>query len=479
MYFKLIFKTSFFIKRKSYLQLLSSVRKSNSLASDPQYAPGDQSFLDFERCVYSGQAAFWAQSRLAKFDDFRNDNMDSLSEEEKQRLERGLNEEMRPTERDQLECMREYSLRMGGNQPARGCACCGRMDVPLDETSHLNHAKEAKELGIHSFTLVRAALHPEVMAVLRYTPEETRDLWDSLPSHIENTEENVTLWRRYRKIRSNVRWSSEHVEYDPDWDETTSVVSDEDSPPLYHLYPELCYGLRNHMEFYVCDLCSLDLLPNMGKGKGSKKGKKAANRPFVSIATEFDLGMPERAGLPKLSFLGELVLARTRVLSCILNVKLPRQKNEKIILKGHVISLPENAPVVCGQVFPTLTFIKAGIQITLEGSNEGLQSRKINDLLKGMGAIEVDAKEILDWLNALRFVSKDYKDIGIQDEEEVRQLLETLRNDLTEQFVKYEWPDDRVAKLSEKYRSDVAFPAEAVNEEKEDRVFIGPVREQR
>ena len=404
---------------------------------------------------------------MAKFDDYRKDNIETLAEEEKERLLRGVNEEMRPTKEAELNCMREYSVRMGGNQPARGCACCGRMDVPLDESNHEDHAKESKELGIHSFTFVRAASNPEVMTALQYTVEETRDLWDELPVHIHpKNEETRSLWRRYRKIRSNVRWSSDIQEYDSSDEETMRVTSDGNIPPLYHLYPELCSGSGGNFSFYLCDVCSPDLLPNMGKGGNSKKKKKSVYRPFLCIASGFDLGMPERADLPPLSFLGEIVLARTRVLSCILNIKMPLDKKEKFVLSGHVICLPENAPVVCSTVLPTLQFIKAGFQITLEGSTLG--SRRIHELLKRMGAIQVEPKEILDWLNALRFVNKDFKDLQIQDEEDVRLFLDQLRKDLTESFVQYEWPDKNVAKLSEKYRSDVAFPEDAVKEENED-----------
>ena len=97
----------------------------------------------------------------------------------------------------------------------------------------------------------------------------------------------------------------------------------------YHLYPDLCtgaetppgtpflHGLPAHAA-RLCDKCHTALHhPNADK-----------RIPSPSIASGWDLGMPERANLPPLSWAESLAVSTTRVLSSALNIRTERTGGE-------------------------------------------------------------------------------------------------------------------------------------------------------
>ena len=91
------------------------------------------------------------------------------------------------------------------------------------------------------------------------------------------------------------------------------VADDSDVPPpapvqRLHLYPQLCTATTTTL----CSSCDSAL--------------SSGRVPAPSIAGGWDLGSPELAQppLPELSFAEKLCIARTRVLSTALNIRVPR-----------------------------------------------------------------------------------------------------------------------------------------------------------
>ena len=116
----------------------------------------------------------------------------------------------------------------------------------------------------------------------------------------------------------------------------------------FHLYPELCDDNFTNL----CSSCHQSLTGN--------------KIPAIRIASGYDIGNPERAGLPQLSFAGELCITRSRILSSALRVQIPYtvDKNGQYpSFKGHCIAFPDTASDICAQQMPDEGYINRNIII--------------------------------------------------------------------------------------------------------------------
>ena len=188
----------------------------------PSGMPTDAYLSTFETNSHAARALFWARTGSWRFADWRNKDLDKLSEQDEASLGHAIEQEALVTDADLERMLKGYHSLMDPRVPVHYCGACGTTDVPISGTSA--PAGAAERMHIESFS--RFLFTDPILVPLRYTPDQNA-LFESGPGHVNMTlAGNRELWLRYRRAISAVDVST---------DGTASA-------PLLcrlHLYPDL------------------------------------------------------------------------------------------------------------------------------------------------------------------------------------------------------------------------------------------------
>ena len=188
----------------------------------PSGMPTDAYLSTFETNSHAARALFWARTGNWRFADWRNQDLDKLSEVDEASLGHAIEQEALVTDADLERMLAGYHSLMDPRVPVHYCGACGTTDVPISGTSA--PAGAAERMHIESFS--RFLFTDPILVPLRYTPDQNA-LFESGPGHVNMTlAGNRELWLRYRRAISAVDVST---------DGTASA-------PLLcrlHLYPDL------------------------------------------------------------------------------------------------------------------------------------------------------------------------------------------------------------------------------------------------
>jgi len=99
-------------------------------SSMPENMPSDEYLNQFEFNTVSAQSLFWARSYIWQFSDFANLNGNDM--ENNQLLLEAIDEEQKVTDNVNQRCLYNYYHYMNPTLGAIACACCGRLDIPID-----------------------------------------------------------------------------------------------------------------------------------------------------------------------------------------------------------------------------------------------------------------------------------------------------------------------------------------------------------
>jgi hypothetical protein len=158
----------------------------------PSDMPSDSYFDTHEKNPIASLSFLWARTGNWSFEKYRNSDFAQLDAEEQGKLIQAIKHSTEITDADAERCMNNYYHRMNPTLPSQACSCCGILDVPIDESILVPNLKEGDIIKFHDVDLSSSLLTP-----LYYTNEENAQ-YDSVPSHIENNEENRTKWLTYR-----------------------------------------------------------------------------------------------------------------------------------------------------------------------------------------------------------------------------------------------------------------------------------------
>jgi hypothetical protein len=285
------------------------------------------------------QAHFWARSGNWLFSDWRDLDFSRLRDDDGETLPGGVDRADAGTDgpatdaftRQSVEALKlamtqegvlpvddiarimaAFYRRMDPRRPAKACGACGVMDVPLDAaTSAAVGRAEAARIGVTRF--VDVPLGDPLLGLLAYTPEEAAAYDIAVPPHIPDTPANREHWARYKLVKSSIL-------IPPAGGEATTPG--DQLPVRMHLYPALCVGAAGGTD---AQPFSHGLQPHSTRLCGPcHQALTGASRPEPSVAAGWDLGDPRAAGLPELSWAESMAVARTRVLSTALNLRVQR-----------------------------------------------------------------------------------------------------------------------------------------------------------
>ena len=168
------------------------------------------------------------------------------------------------------------------------------------------------------------------------------------------------------------------------------------------------------------------------------------------IAVGWDLGCPERASLPTLSLAERMSIAKSRVLSTAIHVNVAKKVNK---MKGHTICFPDNAPSTCGKIVPCAEFVTESIRVVFEGPKDSkLIGSRLEGLLRQLGALKINSKNVIEWLWALKFLSPTYYDLEIADN--VGTVLDAISTRLV-QNVEHFVTNSTMSKAAEMQSADI------------------------
>ena len=316
----------------------------------PPDMPSDAVLNEFESNVVAAQGLFWARTYNWLFEPWRDADFGAMSEETATELKAAMRSECEVGAADIERVMAAYYARMDPTQSPRSCGCCGVMDIPIDEA--LPGAPRASDVGVESFREVR--LDDPILALLLYTDAQNTAYDLPVPSHVPDTPANRERWQRFRPVISAVtlRAGEEVPVAVPVANDSCAVClvqldsakpsSPLQSLPCQHVFHSECIGewLRQSLTCPVCrcvvppppPVQRLHLYPQLCTAttttlcSSCDSALSSGRVPAPSIAGGWDLGSPELAQppLPELSFAEKLCIARTRVLSTALNIRVPR-----------------------------------------------------------------------------------------------------------------------------------------------------------
>jgi hypothetical protein len=400
----------------------------------PQNFPTDRYLKTFEHNPNAAQSLFWARTHNWLFRDYRNKDLNDLTEDEIENLIVAMKDEALVSENDIEEAMSIYRERMDPNVQEVGCGVCGCLDIPMGE--HFEDDYDIKKHPRPSYInkFIEISLRDDVIRKLYYTEDQNNQYNRDVPSHIEDNEDNRKRWERYKKVISNIE---EEIN---------------DKMIRIHLYPELCYKVKDKEGTYtsICEHC----LGILKKNKGEL--------PDDSIANGCDLGMPQRAGLPELTIAEECAITKVRILSTALNVRIPNSTTvgKYSAVKGHMVAFDDTSADVCGRIMPDMKHLAEQMILTLEGPELGgiYRNRLEQMLLTELGTLFIKPENVVDWLHALQFLSVDwYGDLEVKEVEEAREILEQFRKAVVENAVTLPLnPTEAAAGVTE--RSDITRP---------------------
>jgi len=361
----------------------AGAQENFNLAS-PQDMPSNEFILEFERNPYAAQTVFWSRTGNQLFCDYRDVNFQEITSEQAGALKAAMTQEASVTDNDIERCTKSFFSRVSPNKPASACSCCGMMDIEIDINEDAGQvpfvASKRSNIAIIEFHTI--VLNSPLLIVLQYTEEQEMNYNLLVPSHIEDNELNRQRWLQFKLIKSMI------------------VLTFEDVPLRYHLYPELCNVESNTTK--LCNDCFTKLRNN--------------RIPSPSIAAGWDIGNPERANLPELTFAETLCISKVRVYSAALNFRLPRTSSPAYnTFRGHVISFPQDAPIQCGNIMPNLQFAEETIEVTVEGPQGMTHHTRLEFLFRRLGALKAAPINVLTWLHALHFLSPIFRNITVNE----------------------------------------------------------------
>ena len=203
---------------------------------------------------------------------------------------------------------------------------------------------------------------------------------------------------------------------------------------VYHLHPELVQTSdgTNGMEEIaaLCEACDSKVHQN--------------KIPLNSIASGVDFGCAERIDLPKLSLVEEYVIARGCVLVSIVKLSGFNSAEKQRGKKGHIISFPQpdGAKLLAektkifssnhGGVYPNVNNAYDYIGVTFVGLKSQwdafIATRRPTDI----NELRVRPNVVFAWLRALKVLNPLYRDIIIDDSQEMTDQLNMIADDLIE-----------------------------------------------
>ena len=169
----------------------------------PSGMPTDAYLSTFETNSHAARALFWARTGSWRFADWRNKDLDKLSEQDEASLGHAIEQEALVTDADLERMLKGYHSLMDPRVPVHYCGACGTTDVPISGTSA--PAGAAERMHIESFS--RFLFTDPILVPLRYTPDQNA-LFESGPGHVNMTLAGKFLKHRYavdRKRRQKGR----------------------------------------------------------------------------------------------------------------------------------------------------------------------------------------------------------------------------------------------------------------------------------
>ena len=356
------------------------------LLAAPRNMPSIASFAQMEADPIAASSVLWARMGFHLFQEFVNDDFQNMTSERADVLKAAMAQEANVTDDDIERSTRSFFSRVSPNKPASACGCCGIMDIEVDINTSAGQVPfsplKRSNMSIVNFHTV--PLNNPLLFVLQYTIEEEITYNLLVPPHIIDNEANRDRWTIFKRIISMF------------------LVHINGIPIRYHLYPELCSAETNTTQ--ICEECF------------SKLNQSPARIPVPSIKAGWDLGSPERAGLPELTFAETLCISKVRVYSAALNFRLPRTSSPAYnTFRGHVISFPQDAPIQCGIIMPNLQFAEETIEVTVEGPQGLTHNIRLEYLFRRLGALRAAPINVLTWLHALHFLSPIYHNITVNE----------------------------------------------------------------
>ena len=404
--------------------------------SMPADMPSDAVLGQFEQNVSSAQGLFWARTGNYLFEDFRNMDFANMDAATATLLKEAISQEAEVTPDDIKRCMEDYTHRMNPTLCPVACGSCGRADIPMEYDPN---GPDAKLLGIETFHEV--LLSDPILYPLHLTVDETTAFERPVPSHVLDTPENRARWLRFRPCLSIVSLPSSSA---PPSSEAVFAIPSLPLVPVtrIHLYPQLCTELSTNL----CGTCFSDLT--------------LGNIPFICAASGWDLGSPERAEppLPELSFVTKLMIARSRVLSSALHIRIPRFAGSYGSFKGHCICFPDQAADVCAHLMPSAAYAGREVVVTVEGPQGGLRSRHLEGALRQLGILRGTADDAVDWLWASYFLNPIFANISVLEREEAKVQMDLLINTLIGNKVLLPWANSKAEQDAAMARADVTAP---------------------
>lgn len=163
--------------------------------------------------------------------------------------------------------------------------------------------------------------------------------------------------------------------------------------------------------------------------------------PILSLAAGVDFGNADRIFLPTLTLAEEYVIATARLFVLIIKLSGYQHGERQSGKLGHAIVFPQYGPQLETEIrkariqrhtgiFPCLDNIYDTISIAFVGSDLQWAAMAVNKSHRAFKPIRVRSAVIYMWLAALKACNSRYRDITIDDSEEMTATLESIPNQL-------------------------------------------------
>ena len=264
---------------------------------------------------------------------------------------------------------------------------------------------------------------PWLLLPLEYTPLQKQEY--VFPQHISDTvhdtPDNREHYNRYRLMRSSVVIDADgHVVTETKNGLAGGHAMDTNgcipNCVRLHLAPDLCatsnsdttfagtggntlsWGPDNSADYtMVCDMCLEQLLQ--------------CKKPHISIASYYDLGQPERAGMPNLTLAERLAVSQTCIFSTMLRINLDHPNRDGVYnsFTQHVVAVPMDAAVQSNTGMTLAQLAKQNAMLTITAPvNLRSEDGKIRKILRFLNALKCRPPVVLDWLRMAWMLNPEY-----------------------------------------------------------------------
>ena len=348
---------------------------------------------------------FYLNSGLFRFEHYKNycavyDGQPIDLEKVKQDI---AMERLTPKEFDTL-IRKFYERHSFTDFTSQSCATCG--------IRHIEHLEDP------SISYTKVPLAQPEMAVIRYTPEQTAELF----TFMESPEAIVSIpvdeqWTCKRVNLANAR--------------SFFVTQENGVPIVWHVHPELVDKLADgSYGVSMCPICHDAIIANR-------------KIPKLSIAAGVDFGYYVRLGLTSPNLHEQLMLARTRLYFALLkvssNIKGQVNMNDENNVRCHAILFPHNASNIASFMYGSDLFEENGM----------LNKTELLKLLS-MYMVDPDGRPdsiaksvyrtvnlfarphvIAQWLVVLKWCNPHYRDINVEDiQKRVQDMVEWINKSI-------------------------------------------------